>query len=161
MEMDHILDLEKPAGLNFMSVSQRACRRFYASVVWPLFKYVKPMRAPHSSFLLPSHPLWRNEGSLMEASAQSQQTVSKHKSGIGDFMAPRFRSWFPLTAVLLLESRPRPAFRAVCELPRRNELQEAASGVFIIERCSSGGLMLCSSCLAFLNSGSETICGLC
>lgn len=73
----------------------------------------------------------------MEAAAQSLQTVSKHKSGIGDFMAPRFRSWFPLTAVLLLESRPRPALHleAVCELPRRNEVQEAASGVFIMVRC--------------------------
>lgn len=149
MEMDHILDLEKPAGLNFMSASRRACRRFYASAVWPLFKYVKPMQAPHSSFLLPSHPLWRNEGSLVEASAHSQQTVSKHKSGIGDFMAPRLRSWFPLTAVLLLESSPRPAFKGVWEVPRRNELQEAASGVFIILTCSSGGLMLRNSCWAF------------
>lgn len=128
-----------------MSVSRRACRRFYASVVWPLFKYVKPMRAPHSSFLLPSHPLWRNEGSLVEASAQSQQTVSKHKSGIGDFMAPRFRSWFPLTAVLLLESRPRPAFRAACERAgsrKQHQVCSSSRGARQEEWCSEAAVWL-------------------
>lgn len=105
--MDHILDLEKPAGLDYTSASRGACRRFYASVVCPLFKNVKPMQAGHISFLLPSLPRGEMRAASWKPSAQSQQTVSKRKSGIGDFMAPRFRSWFPLAAVLLLESSRR------------------------------------------------------
>lgn len=84
------------SGLEFHAVLQQPCRLFSASLVWRPFKNAKPTQLQHSSFLLLSFPLWITEHSLIKgASPQWQQTVSKHKSVIADFMGFAFKFGFP------------------------------------------------------------------